>query len=281
MTYLNNQLDLFKKSLKLDKKRFGLIIILDFALILVSYIALHLWNKWVSSVVLKISGMDLATISEEALGEIIKELAALKSFYYGTLVSSILLIIFLFLAWSFFQGFIWNTVLKKKFNFDYFKKFLLLNLACIPLSIILFFIAVVCLNLFDSVILSFSATGLDTNFVMFVLLILSAFVFMPIMLYLVNFISILYFYFTKKSRIFDSFNNTFRITVKKINLLYVPCLIMSLVFVLLAVITTPLNILPAWLNSLFSLIFLVIYAAWMRFYIAVIIAELERIHHKI
>jgi len=93
------------------------------------------------------------------------------------------------------------------------------------------------------------------------------------MIYLINFILILYFYFTKKNKILDSFKNTFDIAVKKIHLLYIPCLIMSLVFVLLSVITIPLNILPEWLTLLFLLIFLVIYAAWVRFYITAVIAK--------
>ena len=277
MTYLTNQINLFKKSFKLDKKRFFLVMVFDLLFILVSYIALFLWSIWVSSSASRISGLELEMLTENAL----EELAALKSFYYGTLVCSLLLIIFLFLAWSFFQGFIWNTILKKGFNLDYFKKFLLLNLACIPLSIIIFFIAVICLGFFKSVFLFFSTTGLNTSLVMFILLILFTFILLPVMLYLVNFIWILYFYFTKKNKILDAFKNTFDIGVKKIHLLYVPCLIMSLVFVLLSAITIPFNILPAWLSSLFSLIFLIIYAAWMRFYIADFVTKSERTHHKI
>ncbi len=269
MAYLNNQINLFKKSFKLDKKRFFSVIVLDFLFVLVSYIALFLWSMWVSSSASRISGLELNMLTENAL----EELAALKSFYYGTLVCSLLLIIFLFLAWSFFQGLIWNTILKKRFNLDYFKKFLLLNLACIPLSIILFFIALVCLKLFNSMILFFSTTGLNTSLIMFILLILFAFIFLPIMIYLINFILILYFYFTKKNKILDSFKNTFDIAVKKIHLLYIPCLIISLVFVLLSVITILLNILPEWLTLLFLLIFLVIYAAWVRFYITAVIAK--------
>jgi len=281
MTYLNNQISLFKKSFNLDKKRFSLVIIFDFTLILVSYLALNLWKGWVSSAVLKISGMDLATISEEALLEIMKELSVLKSFYYGTLIYSILLIIFLFLVWSFFQGQIWSIILKKKFNFDYFKKFLLLNLACIPLFIILYFLTVICLGFFDLLLLFFSTTGLNTSFVMFILLVLFSFIFLPILIYLINFISIIYIYFTKKNKILDSFKNTFDIAVKKIHLLYIPYLMISLVFVLLTVITIPFNILPAWLTSLILFVLLVIYAAWARFYIADVIAKLERTHRKI
>ncbi|MBU4493619.1 MAG: hypothetical protein KKA61_04570 [Nanoarchaeota archaeon] len=277
MTYLNNQINLFKKSFKLDKKRFGLVWLFDFIFVIVSGVALFLWRLWLNSSASKIQGLDLTVVNEN----LVQELAALKSFYYGILICSLLLIIFLFFAWSFFQGFIWNTILKKKFDLDYFKKFLLLNLACIPLSIILFFIAAICIGFFNSIFLFFSTTGLNTSIVMFILLILFAFIFLPIMLYLINFILILYFYFTKKNKILDSFKNTFNIAVKKIHLLYIPCLIMSLVFVLLSVITIPLNILPEWLTSLFSLIFLIFYAAWIRFYIAAVIAKSERTHRKI
>lgn len=269
MAYLNNQISLFKKSFKLDKKRFFSVIISDSLFILVSYIALFLCGTWLNSSASKISGLDLTTITEN----VVNELAALKSFYYGFIVCLILLIIFLFFAWSFFQGFIWNTILKKKFDLDYFKKFLLLNLACIPISIILFFIAVIFLSFFNSIFLFFSTSGLNTSFVMFILLVLFTFIFMPILLYLINFISILYFYFTNKKKISYSFKNTFDIAVKKIHLLYIPCLIMSLVFVLLSVIMIPLNIFPEWLTSLFSLIFLIFYAAWVRFYIAAVIAK--------
>ena len=269
MAYLNNQINLFKKSFKLDKKRFFSVIIFDSLFILASYIALFLCGMWLNSSASKISGLDLTTLTENA----VNELAALKSFYYGSIVCLILLIIFLFFAWSFFQGFIWSTILKKKFDSDYFKKFLLLNLACIPISVILFFIALIFLWFFKSIFLFFSATELNTSIVMFVLLVLFTFIFMPILLYLINFISILYFYFTNKKKISYSFKNTFNIAVKKIHLLYTPCLIMSLVFVLLSVIMIPLNIFPEWLTSLFSLIFLIFYAAWIRFYIAAIIVK--------
>ena len=281
MAYLGNQINLFKKSFKLDKKRFSLVIIFDFALILVSYIALNLWGRWVNSAVLKISGMDLATLSEEALGEIVKELAALKSFYYGTLIYSILLIIFLFFIWSFFQGQIWSTILKKKFNLNYFKKFLLLNLACIPLFIIIFFIMLACLELLGRVFLFFSTSGLNTIFVMFILLVLFSFIFLPILIYLINLTSIIYIYFTKKNKILDSFKNTFDVAVKKIHLLYIPYLMISLVFVLLSVITIPFNILQEGLTLLILFVLLIIYAAWARFYIADVIAKLERTYRKI
>ncbi len=277
MAYLNNQISLFKKSFKLDKKRFGLVILFDFIFVVVSGIALFLWSNWVTNSALKIHGLDLTILTEDA----VNELALLKSFYYGTLIYSILLIIFLFLAWSFFQGFIWNTILKKKFNLDYFKKFLLLNLACIPLFIILYFLAVICLGFFDLVLLFFSTSGLNTSLAMFILLILVSFIFLPALLYMINFISIIYIYFTKKNKILDSFKSTFDIAVKKIHLLYIPYLIISLVLVLLSVITIPFNILPAWLTSLISFVLLVIYAAWARFYIAAVIVKLERIHHKI
>ncbi len=277
MAYLNNQISLFKKSFKLDKKRFGLVILFDFIFVIVSGIALFLWSNWVTNSALKIHGLDLTILTEDA----VNELALLKSFYYGTLIYSILLIIFLFLAWSFFQGFIWNTILKKKFNLDYFKKFLLLNLACIPLFIILYFLAVICLGFFDLVLLFFSTSGLNTSLAMFILLILVSFIFLPALLYMINFISIIYIYFTKKNKILDSFKSTFDIAVKKIHLLYIPYLIISLVLVLLSVITIPFNILPAWLTSLISFVLLVIYAAWARFYIAAVIVKLERIHHKI
>lgn len=280
MTYLNNQINLFKKSFKLDKKRFSLVVIFDLVLILVSYIALQLWSNWVSNAVLKISGVDLTTISEEAFGEIMKELAVLKSFYYGTLIYSILLIIFLFFVWSFFQGQIWSTILKKKFNSDYFKKFLLLNLACIPLFIILYFLAAICLGFFDLLLLFFSTAGLNTSFIMFILFILFSFIFLPILLYIINCIPIIYIYFTKKNKILDSFKNTFDVAVKKIHLLYIPYLIISLVFVLLSIITVLFNILPVWLTSLISFVLIVIYAAWARFYIADVIAELERTHRR-
>ncbi len=277
MAYLNNQISLFKKSFKLDKKRFFSVIIFDSLFILVSYIALFLCGMWLNSSASKISGLDLTTLTENA----VNDLAALKSFYYGVIVCLILLIIFLFFTWSFFQGFIWTTILKKKFDLDYFKKFLLLNLACIPLSIILLFIAVIFLRFFNSIFLFFSITGLNKSLVMLILLILFTFVFLPILLYLINFISILYFYFTNKKKILYSFKNTFNIAVKKIHLLYIPCLIMSLVLVLLSVITIPLNIFPEWITSLFLLIFLIFYSAWIRFYIAAVIAKSEIIHRKI
>jgi len=277
MTYLTNQIDIFKKSFNIDKKRFFSVMLLDLLFILVSYIALFLWSSWIISSASRISGLELEMLTENAL----EQLAALKSFYYGILACSLLLIVFLFFAWSFFQGLIWSTILKKRFSLGYFRKFLLLNIACIPLSIVIFFTAVLCFWFFKSAFLFFSAASANPYLVMLALLVLFAFILLPIMLYLACVVWILYFYFTKKNKILNSFKNAFDVGLKKIHLLYVPCLIMSIVFVLLSVITIPLNLLPAGLELLFLLIFLVIYTAWTRFYITAFVTKSERIHHKI
>lgn len=279
MTYLKNQIDIFKKSFKVNKKDLLTVAVYDFLLILVSYITLFFWGEFIKTIFSKIGELDLTKFTEAT----IEQISHLKNFYYGTIISLLILMVLLFITWSFFKGLIWNKTLNKHFTFKYFKKFLLLNLACIPILLLVIFIVLLISLPYSTLILSLNSI-LNKSIASFIIFIVTYLIFIPIIVYLMFPLSVTYMYFTKNNNIKKSLKKTFKIVIKKIHLLYFPCLMMSFMLFLISIVTTPLNSLSGPVLPLVSIILLilsVIYTAWARFYIVDVIAKLERTHRKI
>ena len=279
MTYLKNQIDIFKKSFKVNKKDLLTVAVYDFLLILVSYITLFFWGEFIKTIFSKIGEFDLTKFTEAT----IEQISHLKNFYYGTIISLLILMVLLFITWSFFKGLIWNKTLNKHFTFKYFKKFLLLNLACIPILLLVIFIVLLISLPYSTLILSLNSI-LNKSIASFIIFIVTYLIFIPIIVYLMFPLSVTYMYFTKNNNIKKSLKKTFKIVIKKIHLLYFPCLMMSFMLFLISIVTTPLNSLSGPVLPLVSIILLilsVIYTAWARFYIVDVIAKLERTHRKI
>jgi len=279
MAYLKNQIDIFKKSFKVNKKDLLTVAAYDFLLILVSYIILFFWGEFIKTIFSKIGEFDLTKFTEAT----IEQISHLKNFYYGTIISLLILMVLLFITWSFFKGLIWNKILNKHFTFKYFKKFLLLNLACIPILLLVISLVLLISLPYSTLILSLNSI-LNKSIASFIIFIVTYLIFIPIIVYFMFPLSVTYMYFTKNNNIKKSLKKTFKIVIKKIHLLYFPCLMMSFMLFLISIVTTPLNSLSGPVLPLVSIILLilsVIYTAWARFYIVDVIAKLERTHRKI
>ncbi|MDD5086207.1 MAG: hypothetical protein PHV16_00475 [Candidatus Nanoarchaeia archaeon] len=264
------------ESFKLNKKTWSITAAYDLVLILASYILLFIWSLWMNSLISK-TNLDITELTEE----IIADVASLKNFYYGTLISFLVLFLLVFVVWSFFKGIIWCVISDKHFNLSYFKKFLLLNLACIPLYIVVFAVFLIAAIIFNYLFLLISTSMQNSSLAVVFISVLFLIVFAPLVIYIAILPSLVYYYFTKKNSIRESFNKMFNTAIKKIHLFYVPCLIITVVFVLLSIITTPLGLLPETTIFLIFLVILVFYVSWARIYIVSFAESLNKKHHKI
>ncbi len=264
------------ESFKLNKKTWSITAAYDLVLILISYILLFLWSLWMTSFLSKIN-LDVSALTEET----IRDVASLKSFYYGTIISLFVLAIFLFFIWCFFKGILWSVILNKHFDLKYYSRFILLNLTCIPLFIILFFIFLLITQIINYLIFLTPALMQNNLIAVLITSLIFFIVFMPIIVYMMILPSLVYYYFTKKNDMVFSFSKMFDIAVRKIHLFYVPCLLITFVFVLISIITIPLRVLPESIIFLVFLLIFIFYIAWARMYIISFTESFSKNHHKI
>lgn len=277
MAYFKENIKLFVESFKVDKKILGITAAYDLVLMLVSYIILFLWSLYITSSFSRITGLDLSKFTEETL----RQAASLKSFYCSAIISLIILAILLFIAWSFFKGLIWCSIADKHFNLKYFKKFLLLNLACIPLYLAVFAVFFLVLIITNYIFILLSSSSQNALLTLITMPLLFFIFFMPIIIYIMVPLSLVYYNFTKKNSISNSFKKMFGIAVKKIHLFYFPCFLITIVLVLISIATIPMNYVSESISYLVSLAIFFLYIAWARPYIISFSRSLEEKHHKI
>ncbi len=280
MDYFKDNIKLFIESFRADKRILGITAAFD--LILMGFIALfvYFWKSWISSSFSGIISLDLPTLTEE----ILRQTTLLKSFFYSLIISLVVLGLLIFIVFSFFKGIIWCSISDKHFDLEYLKKFLLLNLVCIPLFIAVFFIFLIITSLFIH-LFGLIATSIQGSLatVLFIFL-LFFIVFMPLLIYTMIPLSLVYYYFTKKNDIKYSFKKMFNNAIKKIHLFYTPCLLITIVFVLISIVTIPLGFIPESIAFWIFLIISFLYVAWARIYIISFAESLNKTnkkHHKI
>ncbi len=250
--YYKDQWQIFLNSLKL-KKNILYVILLDLLCICATFVLSLFYSLATSKIAASLQNLDLANIA--AMGaEGLEQYAALKGAMYLFLIYSAILFILILLAYSLFQGLIWNTVLKKRFTWKYFGKFSLLNLiwvlAWLIISILLLFI------LKDAVII----------------LVILTYVLLFVMFYLTT---ILYVMFTKKRKMWQSIKDTFNIG-KRVHLFILPYLLVLGLFIVLNLVLIIFSLLPQQIYMFINLIILLAFFAWFRFYISDVIMKVGK-----
>jgi len=214
---------------------------------------LFLWNAKISKNIAEIPA-DLLQNPENLSPEMAEQtLSLVKGHVISIMAYTILLLIFVFLAWTLFKGIIWNITLKKKFTLKYYNQFTLLNLLWFALWLIPVILIIISLKRKPSII--------------FLLL---ALIFI---IYLTN---ILYILFTKKNLIKHALKNTFKIGFNKIHFFLLPYALMLITMLIISLILLPANFLPERIFTSISTIVLVFYLAWARFYLADVVSGLAK-----
>jgi len=252
-TYLKNTYITFLNSFKKLDKQIIYIVLCDFLFLLLLMAGLFLWNAKISKNIAEIPA-DLLQNPENLSPEMAEQtLSTIKGHIISIMAYTILLLVFVFLAWTLFKGIIWNIILKKKFTLKYYKKFTLLNLLWFALWLIPVILIIISLKRKPSAI--------------FLLLAL---------IFLIYFTNILYILFTKKNLIKHALKNTFNLGLNKIHFFLLPYALMLITMLIISLIIWPANFLPERVFTSISTIVLVFYLAWARFYLADVVNELTK-----
>jgi len=235
--YFKTEWKEFLKSFKL-KINFVYVLLFDAVFAAFSFLSVILFGKIAQELALKISSLDIqdaATLMES-------QADVIKSVLNSLLIYAVLLVIILFAICIITQSLIWNTILKKKLTWKYIWKFAVLNI------IWLLWIAP-----FILILLTKEPT------LIIILTILLGILF-------IHFTMILYTIFTREVKIGKALKLCFKLGVMKIRLYLIPILFAVIIFVLLNLIMTLINM--AVTSVLIGLALLIIFAAWLRFYLS-------------
>ncbi len=250
--YFKKEWKEFLASFKL-KTKFIYVILLDVLCITATFILGLIYSLLLNNLITPLDGLDLtnlATMGAEGLQQYI----LLKNTMYGFLIYTALLLIFVLIVYSLFQGLIWNLILKKKFTLKYLGKFSLLNLIWVLFWLI---IALVLLIILKKII------------IVWVILV---YILLLIIFYLT---SILYVVFTEKIKIWQAIKDTFNIG-KRIHLFIMPYLLVLGLFIVLNLILLVFSLLPQQVYMFVNLIVLLGFIAWFRFYISDVVLKIAK-----
>jgi hypothetical protein len=211
-------------------------------------------NEVMTKQALKLQGIQLESIG---MGEETKQaLQSLNRFVITLVITMVIYLIYSLSVWSFSRYLIWNLVVKGKFVLKKTGKFILANFIWaviwfIPLIIIMY-------PMFWLV----RTAQVDTipKFSLFLLGLLS--------LLILHFTWLYYMGFIKHKKIRDALIYSFKSGTLEIKRFIIPYLFIFLVFVVLSLILFPLKAIPERIYVVISLIFLLVYSGWVRFYLS-------------
>ena len=220
--------------------------------ILFYFIFMQMGNFFLRIIEKKAANVDLAQnllgLSQQAASGL---LTSTRGFFFFIIFSAVLFLLLMVIHWSVFKGLIWMATTNKKFEFRFFRRFLLLNLIWLPSWLLLVFLFVVIIS--------------QETFPIFMIAALAAAFY---------FTNILYPLFLKESKL-SRIKEAFGLGIKKIHYFIVPyAAIIILFFIILNAynfIAVRLNLNP---NVFFGI--LLIFIAWMRHYFVEIVGSLSK-----
>ena len=177
-------------------------------------------------------------------------LQTLQSTITQFILLTILLVLLILASYALFKGLIWTKILKKKFTWKYFRKFIALNLLYVLFAVVVFILPVLLVLL-----------GIEAGFWLLFLQIL--FVFVAIVYFYFRTISNILFTKTKK---ISSFFNAFGKGVDKFKKLVMPLVFMLLTFLAILLLSTVLNLVSETISLIIAGLLLLVFIAWVRIY---------------
>ena len=225
-----------------------LIIVLDSLFYILSGYSILFWFQRINA---KMSAFNLpnniASLGYEQAQQL---LGQEKSFYYLIIFSFIILLIAIIFLVSILKGIIWARTTKTKLTFNLISKFLALNLVWMGLWFIIFFL------------ISYLVQPEAVGTFMIAALVIS--------LYFTN---TLYTMFMKNQNI-KSIRDALKLNIMKIHLFLLPYII---IFLLLFIILKLSSILVFNYSDFVFAIMVVVYAAFVRYYVSTLASEAEKL----
>lgn len=237
--------------------------ILDLFFYLTMFISFTLWSNLLRKWLPEVNSLDsLSQSSAEAL---------INQFMLLLIVVTILLVIVMLLLYSFFKGYIWKLILNKKFNIKYFLKFTLFNtIWFIGISIILTMLGFI----------TKAINGQEFKPLMPIIALVSSMANSPyltavVLLLIMHITAIAQILFTlnpKLKTIKKSFN-----TFKKFHLFLIYYAFILIPLIVITLIGFFLRYAPGIVDSIISLILLIGFITWLRFYLIQILKNLKEL----
>ena len=251
MDLLNTMVDYIKKNLKMYAysfkvdKDFLSVLLLNSLFFLSTAGAVKL-IEFISRVNMeKMNRIDLSNIAFQTEAQLKSTIASMKGFVLFLIVAAVISVLFTIINWSFFQGIIHSILLKKKFNINFFWKFLILNIIwALPWSILFFIIL------------------LGTKVTYFV------FIFTICLLLFFHFSFILYLLFTKNNK-FSDIKKALKIGTAKIHYFILPYFLIFITFMILS------QVALLKLGNIIMLLIFIVFFSWWQYYIKNVILEIS------
>jgi len=240
---------LFINSFKRINLKFFLILAYD---IVFYFVFMQIGNFFLKIIEKKSANVDLTQnllgLNQQAAAGL---LGSVRGFFFFLVFSAILFLVLMAINWSVFKGLIWTTAASKKFNFAFFKRFLLLNLIWLPSWFLLIFLFAVIIEPAAAPI--FMAIALIMAF---------------------YFTNILYPLFLKESRI-SKIKDAFKLGIRKFHHFIVPYAIIIILFLIFSniygFVIGNVN-----LNQNIGIALLLVFVAWTRYYFIEVVYSLHK-----
>ena len=222
-----------------------------------SWILFYIWGKLTEQFMTIITNGAPANLMDATQAQLDLLSANLPKIYVYFITTGIVLALLLVLVWTIFEGLAWLNIMQKKKSFAYFWKFTLLNL--------IWFLVFGILTISGMLLWS-------TNYTYLVIFGAALFVLW------IYFTFILYTVFTQdsKSRVFASFGKMFKTVFSKGHIILFHFLLVTIVFVLINIMmyfTIQLPAIPEIIYTLLSALVILVFAAWMQFYLINIVKK--------
>lgn len=245
--YFKKNYRIFRDSFKKIDLRIFQIIFFDlvfYSLIpLIAITTFKMIESKAKTINLPMSLLQLETENAEKL------LSDLTGFYFLLIATVILILLTIIIDWSIFKGLAWGFTVKRKFNFKFFLRFFLLNLAWLGIFIILIFLFA----------FAFKQELLP--------------IYMSILLIVwIYFTNIIYALFTKKGDL-KSIKKAFKLGFTKVHYFILPYTVLLVILLIIYFIMSLITFLPYGIGLALIILILLFYFAWARFYIVDVVSE--------
>jgi len=244
--------DTLIKSFKDFDKRIIFIVLYDLIFYSVFFICFLIFGKFLQKKAVILSTLPMEKLMELPESELNTILTQLQGFILTLVIGFLLIALIIFIAMCVFKLLIWLKTAKKEFKLAYLKKFILLNI----LWFLLWLIPIIIIFLF-----------IKRELIAPLLLI--------IFILAVYFTNILYILFTEKRDI-STIKNTFKLGFKKIYLFIIPYIIITILLLVTFQLYWLYKFTPQNIQSIITLIIILIYAAWARIYLYNVVSSIRK-----
>lgn len=256
----------FIQSFKNLKTRlFWIVAAMEYGFWATSLVAVYIFSLGLAKVGANMPYADLASFSAMDQQAVALQGAVVNIFIYG-----LLLVVFIWLNFSFWRGLIWSRILKKRLSFKKYLKFSIFNLP----YLIIFFLAmglwtyIVFLLMRGSMLFLVPAVGIvASNLIMLPVYLV---IFLPVYTYLINVTNVFHIKFFTVKRFVDE---TWR-TIKEIRKLCLHLILMGFVLLIFVYIySMPIFSSESYAGILLSFILIALYCTWLKLYVV------KLVHH--